>query len=177
MQIHTRDPVERNSTLSVLWESKATNEDQPGPEKSHGVYEKKDTSVDYWKDSLLSGYGQRDVWFWTMWGVGTGKECSKYGGMSVKEKSAELREYIISHAKWARFWMALNVRPGECWIWWCFKNTNPQWVFSSVLYSRCYLLYKTTTATHTFSTEFPLQTLPLYIYLFKLGDYKRKRSL
>lgn len=106
------------------------------------------------------------AWHWEwVW------QTEKYG---IKEKCVGLVGNN-RHGKRARLLMTLNTTLGEYCIWWFFKNTNPQWVFSSVLYSRCYLLCKT--ATHTFSMEFPLWTSMLYIYLFKLRDYERKRFL
>lgn len=106
-----------------------------------------------WKGSCVTSKG---------WGeLALGRRAASMESLLRKERWAH--ECIISHAKWARFWMAPNARPGECWIWWCFKNTNPQWVFSSVLYSRCYLLCKTTTATHTFSPAPAPNTAALYL--------------
>lgn len=176
MQIHTCDPVERNSKLSVLWESKSKNLGSTWT-RSHSLWRRRCVCRLLRRKSAIGvWHGKRDAW------RRRDGECWHWEGgqrawrESVKGKNSELSEYIISHAKWARFWMAPNARPGECWIWWCFKNTNPQWVFSSVLYSRCYLLCKTTTATHTFSTAPSPNTGALYLSV-QLRDYKRRRSL
>lgn len=75
----------------------------------------------------------------------------------------------IRHAKWARFWMALNARPGNAVADDVLRTLilNEQFHLFSIL-DVIFCVKLQQLPTHFL--QFPLQTLGLYIYLFKLRD-------
>lgn len=160
----------------MLQESKAKNYNQCGPEKSPGLYEEKKICR-ILKNSLKLGYGKGDaclpkdeekqaleinVETWR-------KEDVLQTWRNMIKEASWAQWYTIRHAKWARFWMALNARPGNAVaddVWRTLILSEYFHLFSILDVIFCVKLQQ----LPTHSLQFPLQTLVLYIYLFKLRD-------
>lgn len=111
------------------------------------------------------------------WGkAGTGNQCGNMEKEHVLQtwrnmmKEASWTQWCtIRHAKWARFWMALNARPG---------NAVADDVLRTLILNEYFHLFSILDVIFcvklqqlpTHFLQFPLQTLVLYIYLFKLRD-------